>query len=77
MWAAWRSAGNFDRYRRQDQPRCGGRARLGQVLLVGADALNIDYKTSTMATNGKVVKEGDWLTLTAAKAWCTAAKCRW
>jgi pyruvate,orthophosphate dikinase len=25
--------------------------------------LNIDYKTSVMTTNGKVVKEGDWLTL--------------
>jgi len=35
----------------------------GKCCVVGADALNIDYKTSTMATNGKVVKEGDWLTL--------------
>jgi len=26
-----------------------------------ADALNIDYKTSVMTTNGKVVREGDWL----------------
>jgi len=31
--------------------------------VVGADALNIDYKTSVMTTNGKVVREGDWLTL--------------
>jgi len=35
----------------------------GKCCVVGADGLNIDYKTSTMATNGKVVKEGDWLTL--------------
>src|ERR1700676_488845 len=35
----------------------------GKCCVVGAEALNIDYKTSTMATNGKVVKEGDWLTL--------------
>jgi pyruvate,orthophosphate dikinase len=35
----------------------------GKCCVVGADALNIDYKTSVMTTNGKVVKEGDWLTL--------------
>src|SRR5579864_9257195 len=35
----------------------------GKCCVVGAESLNIDYKTSTMATNGKVVKEGDWLTL--------------
>jgi pyruvate,orthophosphate dikinase len=35
----------------------------GKCCVVGADALNIDYKTSAMTTNGKVVKEGDWLTL--------------
>ncbi len=35
----------------------------GKCCVVGAEGLNIDYKTSTMATNGKVVKEGDWLTL--------------
>src|SRR5438309_4518310 len=35
----------------------------GKCCIVGADALNIDYKTSVMTTNGKVVKEGDWLTL--------------
>ena len=35
----------------------------GKCCIVGADALNIDYKASVMTTNGKVVKEGDWLTL--------------
>ena len=35
----------------------------GKCCVVGADALNIDYKASAMTTNGKVVKEGDWLTL--------------
>jgi pyruvate,orthophosphate dikinase len=35
----------------------------GKCCVVGADALNIDYKASVMTTNGKVVREGDWLTL--------------
>jgi pyruvate, orthophosphate dikinase len=35
----------------------------GKCCVVGADALNIDYKASLMTTNGKVIKEGDWLTL--------------
>jgi len=35
----------------------------GKCCVVGAESLNIDYKTSAMSTNGKVVKEGDWLTL--------------
>src|SRR6202165_2610456 len=35
----------------------------GKCCIVGAESLNIDYKTSVMSTNGKVVKEGDWLTL--------------
>ena len=35
----------------------------GKCCVVGAESLNIDYKASAMSTNGKVVKEGDWLTL--------------
>jgi pyruvate,orthophosphate dikinase len=35
----------------------------GKCCVVGAESLNIDYKTSAMSTNGKVVKEGEWLTL--------------
>ncbi len=35
----------------------------GKCCVVGADGLNIDYKAGAMTTNGKVVKEGDWLTL--------------
>ncbi len=35
----------------------------GKCCVVGAESLNIDYKTSAMNANGRVVKEGDWLTL--------------
>jgi pyruvate, orthophosphate dikinase len=35
----------------------------GKCCIVGAESLNIDYKASAMNVNGKVVKEGDWLTL--------------
>src|ERR1700687_4730840 len=35
----------------------------GKCCVVGAESLNIDYKASAMSTNGKVMKEGDWLTL--------------
>ena len=37
----------------------------GKCCIVGAETLDIDYKTKTMkdGTSGKVVKEGEWLTL--------------
>src|SRR5947207_2609530 len=35
----------------------------GKCCVVGAEKLEIDYKASSMSTNGKVVKEGDWITL--------------
>ncbi len=35
----------------------------GKCCIVGAEAINIDYKNKTMIAKGKVVKEGDWLTL--------------
>jgi pyruvate,orthophosphate dikinase len=35
----------------------------GKCCVVGAEALNIDYKSKQMTSNGKVVKEGDWLTV--------------
>ena len=37
----------------------------GKCCIVGADALDIDYKAKTMtiAKGGKTLKEGDWLTL--------------
>jgi pyruvate,orthophosphate dikinase len=35
----------------------------GKCCVVGAESLNIDYKTNAMNSNGHVVKEGDWLTL--------------
>src|SRR5246127_2419929 len=35
----------------------------GKCCIVGAESLNIDYKSNLMSTNGKVVREGEWLTL--------------
>jgi pyruvate,orthophosphate dikinase len=37
----------------------------GKCCIVGAETLEIDYKTKTMkaSKNGKVIKQGDWLTL--------------
>src|SRR2546427_3857789 len=35
----------------------------GKCCVVGAEKLDIDYKSSSMSANGKVVKEGDWITL--------------
>src|SRR5437868_11424974 len=35
----------------------------GKCCVVDAEKLDIDYKSLSMATNGKVVKEGDWVTL--------------
>ena len=35
----------------------------GKCCVVGAEKLNIDYKALAMSTNGRVVKEGDWITL--------------
>ena len=35
----------------------------GKCCVVGAEKLDIDYKTQSMAASGKVVKEGDWITL--------------
>ena len=35
----------------------------GKCCIVGAEKLQIDYKTSSMVAGGKTVKEGDWVTL--------------
>ena len=35
----------------------------GKCCIVGAEKLQIDYKSSSMVANGKTVKEGDWITL--------------
>jgi pyruvate,orthophosphate dikinase len=35
----------------------------GKCCVVGAEKLDIDYKTQSMSAAGKVVKEGDWITL--------------
>jgi pyruvate,orthophosphate dikinase len=35
----------------------------GKCCIVGAESLNIDYKSQSMTASGKTVKEGDWLTL--------------
>jgi len=35
----------------------------GKCCVVGAEKLDIDYKALSMSTNGRVIKEGDWITL--------------
>jgi len=35
----------------------------GKCCVVGTEKLDIDYPALSMASNGKVVKEGDWITL--------------
>ena len=35
----------------------------GKCCIVGADSLEIDYKSGTMSAKGKVVKQGEWITL--------------
>jgi pyruvate, orthophosphate dikinase len=35
----------------------------GKCCVVGADSLDIDYKSQSMTASGKTIKEGDWLTL--------------
>ncbi len=35
----------------------------GKCCVVGAEKLDIDYKTQSMTASGKVVREGDWITL--------------
>jgi pyruvate,orthophosphate dikinase len=35
----------------------------GKCCVVGAEKLDIDYKSQSMSAAGKVVKEGDWITL--------------
>jgi len=35
----------------------------GKCCIVGAESLDIDYKTGTMTAKGKSVKQGDWITL--------------
>jgi len=50
---------------RQDFPRRGSPTGLGKCCIGGAETLDIDYKTKSMkdGKSGKVVKEGEWLTL--------------
>jgi pyruvate,orthophosphate dikinase len=35
----------------------------GKCCIVGAEGLDIDYRAKKMSSNGRVVSEGDWLTL--------------
>ena len=35
----------------------------GKCCVVGAEKLEIDYKSLSMSTNGHIVREGDWITL--------------
>jgi pyruvate,orthophosphate dikinase len=35
----------------------------GKCCIVGAEKLNIDYNSNSMSANGRVVRQGEWLTL--------------
>src|SRR4029077_3152818 len=35
----------------------------GKCCIVGAEKLNIDYATKQMSVDGRVVREGEWITL--------------
>ncbi|MEK7671883.1 MAG: putative PEP-binding protein, partial [Bacteroidota bacterium] len=37
--------------------------QMGKVCVAGCSSLTIDYSTHTMSVNGKVIKEGDWISL--------------
>lgn len=37
--------------------------QMGKVCVVGCNALAIDYRTRTLKVNGKVIKEGDWVSI--------------
>ncbi len=37
--------------------------QMGKVCIVGAESLVIDYKAKEFRVNGKVVKEGDWISI--------------
>jgi pyruvate,orthophosphate dikinase len=37
--------------------------QMGKVCIVGCGALNIDYAEGTMAVGGKVLKDGDWISI--------------
>lgn len=37
--------------------------QMGKVCVAGCSALEIDYGTHTMQVNGKLVKEGDWISI--------------
>ncbi len=37
--------------------------QMGKVCVAGCSALDIDYSTHTMKVKGKVIKEGDWISL--------------
>jgi pyruvate,orthophosphate dikinase len=38
----------------------------GKCCIVGAEALEIDYKSGTMTAKGKTVKQGEWITLSGS-----------
>ncbi|HMC66124.1 MAG TPA: pyruvate, phosphate dikinase, partial [Gemmataceae bacterium] len=37
--------------------------QMGKVCIVGCGALDIDYAKGTMSVNGKVLKDGDWISI--------------
>ena len=37
--------------------------QMGKVCVAGCSSLDIDYRSHTMSVNGKVVREGDWISI--------------
>lgn len=48
--------------------------QMGKVCVAGAGALNIDYKARQFEVNGKVVKEGDWISIDGSTGEVIAGK---
>lgn len=40
---------------------------MGKCCICGAGAIIVDYKNRTLTTNGKIYKEGDWISLNGSK----------
>jgi len=48
--------------------------QMGKVCVAGAGALNIDYRARQFEVNGKVVKEGDWISIDGSTGEVIAGK---
>jgi pyruvate,orthophosphate dikinase len=59
---ACRRAGHPHRARRHDEPRRGGRARMGKVCVAGCGEIEIDYG-KRVPCGRLVTSEGDWISI--------------